>query len=612
MKRLRKTSLSINGSRWLRHAERLARSIRRPYGTIRHIIEGCIVEGRRAGNNLVAMVTDPPTYILSIGPGPIADGDDFNTAIVTEFVACTVPFPRDSLHWRWFSTPLPVANSPSSRIYTWRQASLRVRTDRADNQAYYNAFHHGSVAHASGVYSTGYSSTVAYYTHSGSSWLTAYRTSASPTFYEFSFATYFGMPNTRFEDGQFHLGKLTVARSRGLVVDNEWVEAHIGGGLQVVMDWAPGGVLGPDNVAGTQWTQDSANLRWQYPWVCASPVEVTDTGILWQLCARVTTPPSDNADMWGARKLASFRVQTTASTDESGEPVVTAQPVGPVVIYDPLDSGGTRAPQWTGTRWDRNTFAAATSGPNGVMVVGQVVRTDAGGPLTDYFHAVLVTEGGDFVELDLPGLYRDVTWFAGGDEVDGVTYMLNPFLDNGQMAVVRGDTGETTLVERPSWRAPLDLPDVNPRGYYCEDILRNTVTHIGNGKLVFPAALGDGVSIVLGQYNVRTGESAIVGPMWSHAATMQRGGISKVGVVQYESEGYPDEEGSKPAILLSGFNNGSAPGRIATGWMYISYDSGASWFAISSIYGPARDIGVVGNGLYYPKPGRMWGSTSDD
>lgn len=610
MKPVSKRITSLAGAHWIRRATDLARSIRSNSGVKHEIIDGYIVEGRRAGNNLVATVTEPPTYILSLGPGPLADGNDFGTDFTSAFESCAVPFPRDSLHWQFFSTPLPVIDSPSNRVHTWRQATLGTRVDRADRHAYYNAFYHGSTTHASGVYTMGRTSTVGYNQRPGSNgWMTPYRTSASPTHYEFSFGIYLGIPNATFRGRQFHIGRVTEARGRGLAVDNEWVEAHIGGGLQVVMDWAPGGVIGSDNPAGTQWYEDSAGLRWQYPWVCASPVEVTDTGILWQLCARVTTPPVDEDDVWGARKLATFRVQTTVSTDESGELVVGAQPVGPVAIYDPLNSEGTRVPQpdWSG--WLRNTFAAATSGPNGVMVAGQVVQTNAGGSMTDRFHAVLVTEGGSFVELDLPGYNRTVTWFAGGDEVDGVTYMLNPFLDSGQMAVVRGDTGETILVGRPSWRAPLDLPNLTPRGSYCEDILRNIVTHIGNGKLVFPVALANGFSIEMGQYNVRTGESAIVGPMWSHSSMMQRGGISKVGVVQYESEGYPDEEGSKPAILLSGFNTGTSTNSIPTGWMYISYDSGASWHAISNIYGPARNIGVVGNGLYTPMPGRLWGDT---
>jgi len=577
----RRSVPSINGSRWIRMAERMARSIKARTGVKRRIIEGCIVEGKRNGDNLSASVIEPQTLLIVFGPGPVAPTGDLEQGRF-QFSPITTAFNRDNLHWDWANTPPPTPNAPCTQIYVFTRAQLLERNEaQAQSTPPLNAFDHGVQEYADGRRTAGQGRALGA-TVGSQDLLLFYRTAQYPTFYVFSFSVYRGYPNAGFVDGQLQ----SVPRPTfGFTVDSDWLETHTGG--QVVQDW-------PDPaqpVPSDRWSQDSAGGRFQAPWCYASLVSNDNGSAVWQVATRITSAPAGTKDYWGGRKLATFRVQV--GIDQS----VSALPVS---LYDPADSADLlRVPQSRSAPdvYYRNSFCAPATGPKGAMVIGQVVRQlDELDNEVDYFHSVLLTPGGNFIELELASdVERSKVWFVGGDEVDSVIWMLNPFMDGGLVAV-NADTGQINIITRPAWRAPL-ATDLT--GKWSEDHMRNSVTHIGNGKLVFPVADATGLAVSMGQYNVRTGLATQVGSMWAASLIDQRGGVSKIGVVQMETE-------DRPAVLLAGFSNGGA------GASFISYDSGLTWAQISSIYGPNRAIGVVGNGLYYPKPGRMWRNNNAD
>lgn len=589
---------TVGSARWIRRARQLAARIKKKVGVRREIHDGYIVEGKKTGAARVARVLDLDPYLLSVGPGPFfPEGPD---GVVVQLTVCSTEFPRDALHWDWHPTPLPVSKV-CTRAHTFKRAQLK-RRGAADTEAYYNAMLHGSVVAVDGLVTEARSITVPM-AGSGSSQdrITPYKTDATPTFYDFVFSTYVGIPNSQMRDGVL-VSRIRLSQCRGLTVDSAWLDENVGAGLQVVMDWWEGGVLSSaSGRGGTQWSEDSFGLRYQYPWAVASPWQITQESITWQLGVRLTTPPDGDNDVWGHRQLAALRVASTPTQAEDGEITPHAQVLGVTDRYDPLTSDDPRRrPLHDGTRWERNSFAAPVVAPRGAMVIPHVVRNDATGPTADHYHAVLLTTAGQFVELPLPvDAGRSVGWFAGGDEVDGVVYLVNPFLYGSRLALVNGETGDVQILPRPAWEAPLAGVDSWP-GRYSEDVLRGTVAHVGLGRLGFPVEVG-GV-IWYAELDTTTGVSQLVGTMWSPPSADMRGGLSQVGVVQAASE-------DRPAILLAGYNLGAAPGRIATGWMFVSYDGGVTWSAISNFYGPARAVSVIGNGLFYPKPGELWGGT---
>jgi len=587
-------SLSVGGVRWLRRAQTLAGIIKAKAGVKREVQDGYILEGRKSNNVRIATVLDPLSLLFFVGPGPFAPTGSFDGGYGSTDTP-TTEMARDNLNWYWHVDPLPLADTPCRRLYTVRRASLRARSEAdADTSAEYNAFQHGSLEFDTGYRTYGLS-TAKTITVGGSQRVVYYRTVANPVFYAFTFSTYYGYPNGSFNAEGGFVTSDPGGGAYGLAMDSDWLENYLGDGSQVVMDWPEGGTN-----PYTIWTSDSDGSRFQAPWIYGSLVSHGSGQAVWQVCGRVTQAPGGTRDYWGSRKLVALRVVVT---DNGADVSPTAVP-GAVTYYDPaLSSDPARVPDPDDSpdMWRRNSFCAPAIGPHGAMVIGQTVQQDVGSLVSQY-SAVLLTTSGAFVELDLTAVDpRRKTWFIGGDEVDGIVYMLNPYLRDGVMAVVDASNGSVIEVAVPTWKAPLATESA---GRYSEDHMRNQVTWIGDNLLAFPVADATGLTVALATYDVITGAVVVSAPMFSDTLTNMRGGVSKVGVVQRQITA--EDDTVTPAVLLAGYNNGTLASRVATGRSYISYDSGVTWSQISSIYGPSRAIGVVGNGLYYPKPGQMW------
>lgn len=577
-----------SGAHLVRRAERLARNLPGEYRVKREVINGYILEGRRAGDLLSETVIDPESQVMLFGFGLLAPTGNLADGSF-QFNPVCVPITRDNLHWDWRENPARLSERAATRYFTGRRAALRVRDEAdASTAAPYNAFEHGAIELEDGYRASGLSTTNSHQV--GTTYrIMYYRSPLYPTFYSFGFSLFYGFPNGSFSQGAMSTAA-SIRNNMGLSVDSEWLEGHVGG--QVVMDW----INDDDPIPTSRWTGDSPGGRWQAPWCGASLIGVDGNVAHWQLVTRIADAPLGEEDYWSSRRLAVFRVDVNAGDDPTVSPTAA---VSSPEYYDPaLSDDLLRRPQPDDPSryYLLNTFAAPAVCPGGAMVIGQVVRHDFPEGIAERYHAVLVTMEGEFVELALASddeYGRSKTLFAGGDLVDGTPYLLNPFMQGG-LVVVNGNTGALQVVTRPTWRAPLDTTGT---GVNAEDHLRNIVSHIGGGVLAFPVADNTGLSISMATYNTQTGAIQIVGPMWTAPYSAQRGGVSKIGVVQQTTE-------DRPAVLLAGFHSG-VDGRGAT---YISHDGGASWQQINNQYGPSRGVVTVGNGLYLPKPGRMWES----
>lgn len=606
---LTKRADSVTSSKWLHQAVRLARQLRLRYQVKRQILDGCIVEGRRAGGVRVATVVDPPTAIMAIGFGMVPlteeDTEEGHPAPLVQLNPVAIPTMRDNLHWLWRPDALPIDRPIMRRTYGGLRASLAVREESQAQVTWEcNAFYHGAHEYPGGVWTYGLSTTTREVV-GGQETILLYRSPTHPVFYSFSFFCIRGFPNLRVGEGVLY-PVYRPTTNLGLQIDSEWIEDYVG--AQVVMDWpAPG-------TPSLVWSQDSVGQRWQAPWCYASLISLTTEVAgdqiapvaVWRVVARISDAPQGVSDYWGSRRLVSFQVTTHPGIDPLVQPYALAQPP---TQYDPSTSADvTRHPNEADppSYYYRNTFCAPATAPRGAMVVGHVVQRLVEGTLEDFYHNVLVTTGGEFVELELESeTPRSKCWFIGGDvvtvtyEEGGVevvreeVYLLNPFMDGG-MVVVNADTGDTQVVPCPAWRPPLDI---DGGGRYAEDHMRNMVTSLGGSLLAFPVADSSGLTIQLATLDVATNVVQIVGTMWTAPFNAQRGGVSRIGVVQYATE-------DKPAILLGGYHSG-VDGHGAT---YISYDGGVSWELFNANVGPCRGISAMGNGLYPPKEGFLWES----
>lgn len=586
----RRLADSITSTRWLRQAERLARSIKKGTRVRRQLIDGCIVEGRRAGRNLSASVIDPPTQVMLFGFSQVPLTDDEGAPIVQLNPSC-IPTNRDNLHWDWRRDPLPTTPKAERRMFAGLRAPLLARDEfEAQLMGVFNSFEHGVHEYPDGYRTYGMSVTTSNII-GGQEAPLYYRSDAYPVFYLFNLYCTWGFPNGAINQGTM-VHYYTRRSNFGIAVDSEWLESYLG--AQVVMDWPAAGA--PYSI----WSKDSIGGRWQAPWCYGSMVSIDEVPegdkivmrATWNVVTRICDAPQGSQDYWSRRRLALLRIQVTPNEDTKLRPSAEVQAV---TIYDPSDSPDPmRHPDDAPppAYYRINSFCAPATGPRGAMVVGQVVQKMVDGALEEYYHNVLVTTTGDFVEVETESdTPRSKCWFIGGDDVDGTVYMLNPFMDGG-MVVVNAETGSARVVSRPAWRPPLDISD---DGIYAEDHMRNMVTHLGDGRLAFPVAGGDGTTISMATYNVETDEIEVVGQMWSVPFAQQRGGVARIGVIQYETE-------ERPAILLGGYHSG-VNGAGAT---YISYDSGVTWNRFNENSGPCRAIAVVGNGIYTPTPGHLW------
>lgn len=595
-----------SGVKWLRRAEKLARDSERRGGTKREIIQGYILEGVALGRLLKARVIDLPIQILIFGRGPAKQFNTDDSTINTAFSYPIALYNRDDLGPQHADEP-PELIGPTAYLLPRVLATLYSSGGGpAPFYAAYHHFSHGMHPVGGGSYSAGESRGRGYPAGGSTLLITGYTNAAYPQVYQFMFDLI--RPNT-LKIGVSSGFSFRAKQALGLSLDSGWISAHIGGGMQVVPTYPTNAF--PNFNLGL-WNRDSSGKRFLIPWAYGSVRSITpvDSGevAVWRVCTRAGTPPASDIDFYGLRMLFVFDVQTIAVEGVGSQ----AQPAPVSAAYDPTSSGDiNRRPLFIsdgdGDRYDLNSFCAPATCPNGAMVIGHVVRR--GVELDERYFSVLLTTGGSFVELVLPeSAERRVTLFAGGETVGGVTYALNPYLQFGQMAVVDASTGAITLVACPVWNAPIEYPPLGDSvsTFYAEDHMRNLISHMGLGKLIFPVADSTGQTVSMGVYDTTTGEATQAGVMWTADRQAMWGGVARIAVVQ-QAIAATDTAEEKPAVLLGGYASGpTASGANIGGMVVISYDSGVTWTPISTQYGPARGLAVLGNGLFYPPAGELW------
>lgn len=608
-----KVVASAGGAQWLQRAVALAKSIKAETGIKRQIIKGYVIEGRRVRKLRRALVWEPPMNILVFGTGLGRLGASDDAGVTQLRFTPVVTYQRDNLGSYHLSPP-PEVISPTALVEVGIAQSLHLGPspdDSVDGFYPYNSFSHAmvDVGDFERTYGLSFCRRVKRPLAIVGT-LNLYTSDTFPQVFMFSYRLT-GM-------NVYMSGKIiprTLSNSLSLQLYSDWIEQHIGGDIKVVPVWPdewPGEPFPADGFPASMWDSDSGAERFQAPWAYASVIELnkgeSSAHADWRVCVRGNTPPVSGRDVWGVRSLYVFTVRTTAEL--SGGLVTNDTEPGPVTaVYNPLASADEqrRPVMDEAGYWRRNSFCAPCVGDGGVMVIGQVVDNDPAPELReDRFNAVLLSASGAFVELPLTSTEpRRKTLFIGGATAGDTVLMLNPYLDIGVMAVVDGTTGAVEIVSVPEWYAPLEFNFPNPdtaSTSISEDCMRNQVSNIGLGLLAFPVILTRSTmttTTYMAVYDYVNKTARIAGEMWTGSLLDQRGGVSRICVVQRATE-------SSQAVLLGGYATGPADDEAKGGLIVISYDSGETWHSIGSGQGPARGLAVVGSAIYDPPSGRLW------
>ena len=604
---------SLGSVQWLQQAVALAKSIKSATGIKRQVIKGYVIEGRKIHQLRRAFVWEPPMNILVFGTGLGKLGFSDDAGVTQLRFTPVVTYQRDNLG-QYHETPPPEVVSPTALVETGITQSLYLGSSpdsSVDGFYAFNSFSHAMVD--VGDFNRSYGLSFCRKVKRPMAIVGTLNLYTSETFPQLFMFSYRLTGMDLYVSGK-SISK-TLSNSLSLELYSDWIEQHIGGGVKVVPVWPdewPGEPFPPDGFPASVWESDSGAERFQAPWAYASVTELnkgqTSAHADWRVCVRANTPPISGRDVWGVRSLYLFTVRTTA--EKIGGQIINDIEPGPVTaVYNPLTSADEqRRPVMNEAGyWRRNSFCAPAVGDNGVMVIGQVVDND---PLLelgeDRFNAVLLNTAGTFVEIPLGTTEpRRKTLFIGGAAVGDRVLMLNPYLDNGIMAVVDGTTGAVEIVAVPEWYAPLEFnfPDTDTATTaISEDCMRNQVSNIGLGLLVFPVILTrstQNTTTYMAVYDSAERTVRLAGAMWTASLSDQRGGVSRVCVVQRATE-------SAPAVLLGGYATGPADNEAKGGLMVVSYDSGETWERIGDSQGPARGMAVVGSPIYDPPSGRLW------
>ena len=616
---------SIGGARLLKRAKALALSIQLSVGVRREILDGYIVEGRRVGENRKATVIDPVGRLFVFGPNAVA-GDrgaqefygyegaffgyqskpqagDPRHGLQGVFVAVA----RDRLHWA--SAGAPPLESEALELRALRRAKIGNVALSSVGYGAYQYDDHGMTMHSAlAVFGrTGYRPT---FTNQNTSNLYPFTTEDVDKVAVYTFDVcdlqYAQTLNEVDVEALPNVAAHTAGRP-GLEFDSEWLQGRLPSGLRIasVIDRSDPAY---DGISFFTMPGDTVGQGIAAPWTEGDVVSAVD-GLTWNICFWATTPPSTPFDVGGARSLCVMRMRSFV--DAEGNDV--AEVLGAPRIYDPRNSSDPlRRPFYLdGTdviiRWQPNGFNRPCKSFGGVMTVPHAVLDDQ----EWHFGTLLVTRAGEIVELPLGhDAGRSVCWFVGGDEIDGVVYMVNPFLAGNRLALV-SETGEVSVVARPAWRLPIEktVSDLDQstdleQQPFAEPILRGLAAHIGAGWIGFPVApsLAERHAGQFAAVNIHTGACELRGRMWSRPTNPLRDTVmwSRICVIQRDDDG--------KAVLIGGYNEGTRSGRPGKGKLVISFDSGWTWETLHESVGPGRGCAYAGNGLHVLKEGQLWRS----
>lgn len=622
MKPITRRISTASASKWIKRAEVLARSLRRTFDTRREILDGYIIEGKRVGDRLKASVIDPPGQIVIAGRTRYysAANDEPVNILLAGF-----SYPRDALSAVYTGGVHPPIGDPQG-TYRREGAALLARDPAAAYMQDTNgAFIHDVLDLPGGYRSSGLTFAVPSMA-SGQATISYYRPLGEDIYFRFAFSVTRGLASA--DPGA--AGSATGAARLGLNIDTEWIERYLGGGARLVLDESVRGDASKPPLMswdGLPYFMDSRGFRWAMPWVVAQPITISPDRVVWRLLTRYGEPPIGPNDAWGRWMLATFDVEVFV---EDG--VVHAVP-GPVERYNPFDSSDVSrvtVPELEGDGMRLNLFGFPATARAGAFLVTHVASPDPGSNPENgdepyfSFNNVLLTPQRQFVEIQgLPADYSTEmlvpcygklrSLVFGGDVIRGTPYFINPFVAPGVLALINGDTGETTLVPRPTLIIPMAIA-LSPgqrqnRMYYTDDICKGMVSRLGESTLGFPACTvsqWEGSNLCLVSVDIDTLDVHIRGQVADLVTFAEgSGGISRPGVVQYEiaREGAEDI----PGVILWGYH---AAGNTS-GSCFLSTDSGYTWTELSNEYGPARNIWYAGNALSPAMVGTLWAVPPD-
>lgn len=612
---------SASGAKWLRRAKTLALSVAGSVGVKREILDGYIIEGRRVGDIRKATVIDLPGRLFLFGPNAVLgdrgaqefygyEGSFFGYQSKPKaddprhgLQGVVVTVPRDRLHWS--SVGAPPLESPAQELRPARCAKLGSVPASSVGYGAYQYDDHGMTIHDALAVFGRTGSRPTFSTESTSS-LYPYATEDVDKVMVYTFSVcdlQFAQALSNDEIAALPQIAIQSAGKPGLELDSEWLQEQLPSGLRIssAIDRSD------PELDGWRFFSIPADTIAQgiaAPWAEADVVS-SDDGLTWNVCFWVTTPPSTPFDVGGARSLCVMRMRTFVDQDGNAAAQVLSGPH----VYDPRSSSDhLRRPFYlvgNTTRWQPNGFNRPCKSARGVMTVPHAVFDE------DQWHfgTLLVTRSGEIVELPLGhDAGRSVCWFVGGDEVDGVVYMVNPFLAGNRLALV-SETGEVSIVARPAWRLPIEktVSSMNlntdlVEQPYAEPILRGLAAHIGAGWIGFPVApsLAERHAGQFAAVNIHTGACELRGRMWSRPTNPLRDTVmwSRICVIQRDGDG--------KAILVGGYNEGARSGRAGKGKTVISFDSGWTWSVLHDSVGPGRGCAYAGNGLHVPREGQLW------